>query len=311
MLTAAAARDTSMRLPTVLSRSELHTFGIDDHRVGAQLAAHRWTRHGIAIVTHNAPPTAQEGWLIALINCRPRAVLTSFTAAQAWGLRGWERPVVHVLAPRGTARPPALGMAVKVHRAFDWDTVERAPGNRSQRLAPALVVAARSFTSARPACGLLAAAVQQRLLRPDQLRSALRTATRSRHRGALLLAVDDIAQGAQALSEIDFVSLCRRHRLPLPEQQTVRRGAGGRRRYLDATWRLPDGRLLVVEVDGALHLAATTWWDDQLRQNGLTLQGVVVLRFPSAVVRHEPELVVAQLRQALGLPTNNHVEVWS
>jgi hypothetical protein len=39
----------------------------------------------------------------------------------------------------------------------------------------------------------------------------------------------------------------------------------------DASWRRGDGRLVAVEVDGAIHLAPTQWWDDQLRQNDLAL----------------------------------------
>ena len=105
--------------------------------------------------------------------------------------------------------------------------------------------------------------------------------------------------GSDALSEIDFVRLCRRAGLPSPERQAVRLEPGGRRRYLDAQWRLPDGRVVVVEVDGAVHLAARRWFEDQLPQNEVTLSGTLVLRFPSAVVRCEPALVVAQLRRAL------------
>lgn len=55
-----------------------------------------------------------------------------------------------------------------------------------------------------------------------------------------------------------------------------------------------------MEVDGALHLAASRWWSDQLRQNELTLSDAIVLRFPSVVVRTEPALVAAQLARALG-----------
>ena len=48
-----------------------------------------------------------------------------------------------------------------------------------------------------------------------------------------------------------------------------------------------DGRVLVVEVDGALHLLPARWWDDQLRQNEVVLSGRTVLRFPSVVLRCE------------------------
>jgi very-short-patch-repair endonuclease len=56
---------------------------------------------------------------------------------------------------------------------------------------------------------------------------------------------------------------------------------------------------VVAEVDGALHLAVRRWWDDQLRQNELSLADALVLRFPSVVVRTEPGQVADQLRRAL------------
>jgi hypothetical protein len=160
-------------------------------------------------------------------------------------------------------------------------------------------VAAGSFAAPRPACGILAAAVQQRLVTVERLRSELDLNPRLRHRRILRAALADIAQGSDALSEIDFARLCRRFGLPAPTQQFVRRERSGRRRYLDATWRRRDGRLVVVEIDGALHLAVDRWWRDQLRQNELAVADALVLRYPSVVVRTEPELVARQLRQAL------------
>ena len=145
----------------------------------------------------------------------------------------------------------------------------------------------------------MAAAVQQRLTLPTELHLALTAAPRVRHRRALLTAVADIAQGAEALSEIDFGRLCARFGLPRPVRQSIRAEPSGRRRYLDAEWLLPDGRRVAAEVDGALHLTPQRWYDDQLRQNEIVLAGTMVLRFPSVVVRHEPELVAAQLRRAL------------
>ena len=75
----------------------------------------------------------------------------------------------------------------------------------------------------------------------------------------------------------------------------------GRRRYLDASWRRRDGRLIVAEVDGALHMLVKQWWDDQLRQNELALADALVLRYPTVVVRSEETLVAEQLRRGLWL----------
>jgi len=105
--------------------------------------------------------------------------------------------------------------------------------------------------------------------------------------------------GARALSEIDFARLCRRSGPPRPTRQAVRVEPGGRRRYLDAEWELADGRCVVVEVDGAIHLNPRTWFDDQLRQNEITLARTIVLRYPSVLVREEWPIVVGQLRRAL------------
>lgn len=141
--------------------------------------------------------------------------------------------------------------------------------------------------------------MQQQLTSAQQLRSAVLATPTIRHHRALLHAVNDIEMGAEALSEIDFVRLCRRNGLPAPMQQQVRVEPSGRRRYLDAEWLRSDGRRVVVEVDGAVHLVARRWFADQLRQNELVLSGSLVLRYPSVVVRTEPELVISQLRRAL------------
>lgn len=299
-MTAAATRFDDRELGclgAVASRAELHALDIDADHIESQISARRWQLAGRAVVLHNSTPDKAAKHRIAVINCGPRAALTSFSAAEDWGLRGWERVETHVIAPAGTRRPDIRGLVL--HRSGNWESVDIARGRGLHALAPALVIAASSFRTPRPGCGLLAAAVQQRLLSPAALEHAVRAATRTRHRAALLAAVGDIAQGAQALSEIDFVRLCRRYGLPSPDQQAVRSDPDGQRRYLDAEWRLPDGRVVAVEVDGALHLRPARWYADQVRQNEIVIGGTIVLRYPSVVVREEPLLVVAQLRRVL------------
>ena len=250
---------------------------------------------------HNGPLSRRQRWRIALVHCGPRALLTAFTAAEAFGLRGWERDTVHVLAANGTRRRRGCPLPMRLHTDSNWDQVRQHRESVLQVLPDALLRAAVTFDLARPACGILAAAVQQRLVTPASLRAALVRAPRARHHAALIAAVEDIEQGAHALSEIDFARSCRHHRLPEPQRQAIRVDSSGRRRYLDAVWRRRDRRIVVVEVDGALHLAPSRWWDDQLRQNELMLGDALVLRFSSIVVRTEPALVAAQPRRALEL----------
>jgi hypothetical protein len=199
--------------------------------------------------------------------------------------------------PVGTRRPPFAGLVL--HRTVDWSAADVAPLRRLHRPAAALVLATEGLPVARYACALLAAGVQQGLVVASALHAALVPLPKLRHHRALELAVHDIEQGAQALSEIDFVRLCRRFRLPAPNLQAVRREASGRRRYLDAVWHRGDGSVLAAEVDGAIHLAPPSWIADQLRQNEIVIGGTAVLRFPSVLVRSDPAVVADQLRRAL------------
>ncbi|HEY2271971.1 MAG TPA: hypothetical protein VGH30_04310 [Jatrophihabitantaceae bacterium] len=302
MLTNAAAATTEFARASdtaVSTVPDLVRDGCTRSEAAAWLRAGRWHRFGKAVVLHNGELTREERGRVGVLNCGPRAYLGSFSAIESMGLKTWERDEVHVLAPSGVPRPRLGEPHIVLHHTADLAPVDVLEIRRCQRIAPALVLAASSFTNPRPACGILAAGVQQRLTTPSQLRAVLDRAPRVRHRHDLLLAVNDIAGGAEALSEIDFVRLCRRHRLPPPTQQRIRLESGGRRRFLDAEWRLPDGRVIAAEIDGAVHLAVRKWWDDQLRQNEIVITGTWVLRYPSVIVRTELALVADLLRRSI------------
>jgi hypothetical protein len=265
--------------------------------VRANLRARRWQRVGRAIVLHNGPVARPEREQAALISCGPRAAFTSFTATTRWGLEGWDRPEIHVLVPAGTRRPVFPGLVM--HRAVDWDAADLVESRRLHRVAPALALATEALINPRYACAVLAAGVQQRLVVASSLHAALDRWPKLRHHRALRLALFDIEQGAQALSEIDFVKLCRRNGLPEPILQAVRREPSGRRRYLDALWRDEHGRELAAEVDGALHEAPRVRMSDELRQNEVVISGTPMLRFSTVVMRCEEARVADQIRRAL------------
>ncbi|HEY2042790.1 MAG TPA: hypothetical protein VGH11_08940 [Jatrophihabitans sp.] len=313
--TQAASKTSAMRgsvdgLRVVRSR-RLLVQGWTPQDIRSQLDAGRWQRVGRALVLHNDEPSRHDVFEVARLNASPRALWTAFTAAEIHGLRGWQREPVHLLVPPGvpvTYRP----VPIRVHRGVPVAAVGQCVGHwagqcvghwagHCEVLPSALIRAASSLDSARSACGVIAAAVQQRLVRAADLDGVLLLRSRTRHRAVLRHAIADIAQGSEALSEIDFARLCRAHGLPMPLRQAVRNERSGRRRYVDAEWQRSDGRRVVVEIDGALHLAARRWWGDQLRQNELVLGGAIVLRFPSVVLRTEPAVVVEHLRRALEL----------
>jgi hypothetical protein len=283
----------------VASREQLAGLGIDRHRTRDHVMARRWRVVGRAVVLHRGPLTCRQRWWVAVVHAGQGAALASLTAAQAHGLVGWESDTVHVVVANGARVHPLPWMRVHVSRRICADDLHPSR-DPSQVRAPRAVLDAASWKPhPRLACALLAAAVQQRVATVDQLRHELATAGMVRHRRTLARVLDDIAGGSDALSEIDFVRICRQAGLPRPEQQVRRHDSEGRRRYLDARIRRPDGRVILVEVDGAMHLRVDRWWDDQARSNDLVLaDAALMLRFPAVVIRTERARVVEQLQRA-------------
>jgi very-short-patch-repair endonuclease len=139
----------------------------------------------------------------------------------------------------------------------------------------------------------------QRLVTVQAIRGVLDQMPRLRRRALVQAVLSDVASGAQAQSELDFLRLVRRNGLPRPDrlQRLVR--AGGKR-YLDAWWEL---QRVAVEIDGAHHLDVGQWGADALRGNDVVVaeqhDRVLLLRFTTGNLRHDELHVVRQLRSVL------------
>ncbi|GAA1826027.1 DUF559 domain-containing protein [Luedemannella flava] len=264
------------------------------------VASGRWQRpHRGVFVAHNAPLTEEQRlWVAVLaVGGSEPALLGGLTALRANGLSGFERPTVHVLLPadRQLTLPPT---DVLVHRtstlvARDINAVRRPPRTAPGR---SVVEAGAWARSDREARAIVAAAFQQWLVRFDDVADALERMPRSRRRRLVLATARDAARGATSLGELEFLDAIRAAGLPEPESQHVRVDASGRRRYLDfyfARWHVH------VEIDGSHHLDVRQAWADMARQNEVWRRGDRVLRFPTWLVREQPETVVAELRAAL------------
>ena len=229
--------DLARRQVGVVTRSQLHAVGVRDHRVRAQLDARRWQAVGpLVVVLHNGPLTAEQQRWAVVLNAGPNSALCGRTGAALDGLTGYDDGVIHVIVQRGE-RPPSLpGIDFSVHESRRYAPDRDIRPNRS----PPRLRLERNLVSS----------VQQRLTVPRRLLDALRDAGRVRHRRLLRLAMDDVAGGALALSEIDFARFGRQHQLPVPIRQAVRNDPKGRRRYLDAVFTRPDGSQFAVEIDG-------------------------------------------------------------
>lgn len=247
-------RDLAARQAGLLSRTQLRALGIDRWSVRNKVASERWTAISTSVIstTTGALTRDQLMWAGVLQTDGP-ALVGDLTAAEVLGLRNWHRDDITVLVPRGADVEPIAGVRFTETRRDLASLRIRARGLPMMALEPAVLHFAAYQRSTRTAEGVLAAVVQQRLTVPTDL---LRWVDRMKPlRGAprLRRAIGEIGSGAHSVAEIDVRRMCRRFGLALPRRQVKRRDATGRVRFTDCEWLLPDGRILVLEVDGGFH----------------------------------------------------------
>jgi hypothetical protein len=282
----------------VLTRAELAQVGFSEGRIRAAVDAERWRPFGRnVVVLDNAPLSdRQRRWVAVLLPDKP-AALAGLSGAASAGLQGLDCEQVHILVAHDTqTRVPGW---VKLHesRRFSEADVVTVGGPPRTTASRSVIDAATWSTRPRRACAILCAAVQQRVTTSGRLLTELQRAGHIRHVAIMRDILGDIDGGGQTLAEIELGPLAIRAGLGPPRRQVLRREAGGKVRYVDAEFDLPDGTVLAVEIDGAVHLQPMSWWDDTKRQNELVIGGQPVLRYPSLTVRlHKPE-VVDQLRR--------------
>ncbi len=269
-----------------------------------RLASGRWQRAGAGVlVTQSGPLTDEQRLWAAVLGAGEGAVLAGLTAARLHGLAGFDDRRIYLLVPASRqVRKAVAGVVVRRSRLLgsaDVHPVRRPPRTRVGR---SLVDAAAWAATERGARAVLAAGVQQRLIRAADLSGVVDHCPRVRRRALIRATLADVAGGAEALSELDLCALVRRFGLPEPDRQVERQDGQGRR-WLDAVW---EHARLVVEIDGRWHMEIRAWWGDMQRDNELTVDGYRVLRFPAFVVRDTPELVATLIARALNRAGAEH-----
>lgn len=244
-------------------------------------------------MVHMLPLSERGLWRASLNETGRRSALDGVSALRANGLVGFD-DVNHISVPPGSRARSGPNVIVHQLRSYRADDVITA-GIARMRPHVAAVRAAMWARSDRAAATIMAMAVQQRLTTPDRLlREALRVG-RHQRRMLIVTIAHDIADGARALSELDFAKRCRERGLPPPTRQVVRRGRRGRV-YLDVYW---DEFRLVVEIEGIHHDAPENVVDDSLRQNDLTIARNAVLRIPLIGLRACPDEFMDQVEAML------------
>jgi uncharacterized protein DUF559 len=271
-----------------------------------RLSSGRWQRpcHGV-VVAHSGPLTDDQCLWAALLSAGHNAVLAGLTAARLDGFKGFAgeqgvRQPIFLLLPAGQkvkVNPPGIPIVAHYSTALGPADVHPLREPPRTRIARSIIDAASWMATDRGAQAVLAAGVQQRLVRVQDLLPVVGANQRLHRRRLIRETLGDISGGAQALSELDFTRLVvRGYGLPEPDRQACRSDSQGRRRYLDVLW---EEAKVVVEIDGAQHMEPLEYWDDMNRANDLQLKDYEVLRFPAWMVRYHPEFVAAEIRRAL------------
>lgn len=287
----------------LVTRAQLRALGISRWRVRNQLAAERWVeRSSTVISTFTGSMSRDQLMWLGVLQGGPRALVGGLTAAEVHGLANWRRETITVLVAYGDdIQEPLDGIDfVRTRKALDSfrSTSSELP---LMKLEPAALMWAAQERSDRTSQGILAAVVQQRLTTPDSLAAWLTDLKPLRKAPLFRRALAEMSDGAQSLSEMEFRRLCRRFGIARPAQQTKRRDSDGRVRYTDCEWPLPDGRLLVLEIDGGFHMEVEHWEDDLARQRALSAPDRVIVRCTTREIRDEPQRLARDLRR-LGVP---------
>jgi very-short-patch-repair endonuclease len=207
-----------------------------------------------------------------------QAALSYRSAAELWTMLSPTEGPVDVSVPGTGGRSKRQG--IRVHR--------------SQSLLPASITLCKGIpvtTPARTISDLRRRVTTERrkgLISPKELRRAIRQAD------FLGLAMGENEERDRTRSDLerDFLDLCRRHRLPMPEVN-VRIGP----HLVDFLWR---ERMLIVETDGYVsHRGRAAFEDDRGRDLDLCARGFEVIRLAEKQLNEEAERVAGVVAAGL------------
>ncbi|HEX7186638.1 MAG TPA: hypothetical protein VF423_00300 [Actinomycetes bacterium] len=304
-----ALRTTAGGQSDVLSRAQLLRLGVDRHMVDRRERSGAWRSIGPRVVVlHRGTLTTEQRWWVGVLHAdldaddgRHRSALTGPSAAEAGGLAGFETPIVHVAVEHGREisdlAHPLVTVDVHQTRHLEADQVHPLLQPPRLRLPRAVVESASAVAIDRPrrARALIAAAVQQRLVRPGDLRAFTVGRRTIPGRRLLLETIADAAGGAHSLPELDFLRGLRRAGLPEPTRQMTLRRANG-------TWYLDndfDEFRVTVEVNGLQHYELLQSESDDLRRAVMQVIGRIVVDVSSYAVRHQIEQCMLVTAEAL------------
>ena len=303
------------RQADVVSRAQLAGLGVDRHMIARREAGRVWRPLGPrAVVLHRGVLTREQRWWVGVLHGdlreftgierspeQPVVALTGLSAAEAGGLAGFETRVVHIAVEHGREvedlDDPAVRVAVHQTRHLERSEVHPTQRPARLRLPRAVVESASQVAIERPnrARALIAAAVQQRLVRPQDLRAFASARRTLPGRRLVLETINDAAGGAHSLPELEFLRGLRAAGLPEPTRQR-------KLQHADGTWYLDNDftdYLVTVEVNGLQHYEQLLREADDFQRALLQISGRIVVDLSSYAVRHQREQSMLLIAETL------------
>lgn len=289
-MAARRAGELAAKQSWTIARRQLLAVGISAARIRSWLARGRLHHRLPGVYAWGRPALGERGELAAsLLYAGHGAGLTGLSALWWQQLLPHRPDATHIDAPGRRRSRPGLRILHPVR-------IER----HEHRNLP-VVALPRALLVAAPALShdalrrVLARADFQHLLDLTSLHAAIRDGPAGSRaiRAALGAHLPQLARCVNDF-ECDFVLLCERFGLPIPEPNE----RIGRYRP-DMLWR---GAMLIVELDGGDgHTSPAQLLADADRQRWLEKRGYMVIRFSWAEVQFQPGWVAAAVGSALGL----------
>ena len=279
----------------VVARWQLVELGLGRGAIQHRLDRGRLHRVHVGVYNVGHPRVMPRGRLMAaVLACGRQAVLSHRSAAALWNLLADNRRRTDVTVPGRTRA--GIG-AVILHQprtldARDVTVVDAIPATAVGRTL--LDVAAtrpwreleRAFENAE----------RQRVLDLREVRDVLERSPGHRGRRPLVALIEQLHDPPPTLrSELERELLERliAAKLPLPSLNVTVEG-----HEVDFAWL---DHKVIVEIDGwEFHRGRAAFERDRRRDVDLQLRGYIVLRFTWARLRHEPDAVIAAVREAIG-----------
>lgn len=249
-----------------------------------------------------APVTWPAKVLATLLSAGDGAVASHHTAAVLWGFEGYRQGTPEITVPRGRRVRRA---ATKVHASTDLDRcgtrvrdgitvtdpartlLDLARRTKDGPLLQAIESARRLGLTSWPELAATLAKHARRG-RPG-IRRLRRVIARNLHRSEV----------TDSTFELLVIALLLEHGLPEPVlHHRLLSGDGRLLAEIDLAY---PALKVAIELDGAAHRDRDVFERDRPRQNGIVLEGWLILRFTWKDFVTNPEAIVAEVRRAIAL----------